>query len=292
MTVGALRAAGASLLRQHGVESPELDASLLLAHLLQKNRTWLILNQGAYCDSRVQEQYFSLIDKRTAGVSVAYITGMKEFMGLEFMVNPKVLIPRPDTELLVEKALEWLQDRSSRALEPLKVLDLCTGSGCIGIALAYYHPIIKLTLSDISEDALKISKTNAERLLGTEKGTSVRFIQSDLLSYFLEQKEQFNLIVTNPPYVPSGIIPSLAREVQQEPSIALDGGEDGLKLIFRLIAEARCILKEGGTIFIESDPSQISSIQEVLKNNGFHAIESYRDLSGSLRCTEGSKPNK
>jgi len=289
MTIGALRAAGVSLLRQHGVESPELDASLLLAYLFQKDRSWLILNQEAVCDTQLQKAYFSLLSKRTGGQSVAYITGIKEFMGLEFTVSPAVLVPRPDTEILVEKTLEWLKIKAQQSSQELKVLDLCTGSGCIGISLAYYHPKIMLTLSDISEEALAISKINTERLLGSERASSVRYIHTDLLTYFLEQQEQFDLIVTNPPYVPSRIILNLAKEVQQEPRLALDGGEDGLDLIRRIIIQSQVLLNEGGAIFLESDPEQILSIQELLKNQGYHVIDSYPDLSGTLRCTKGSK---
>lgn len=289
MTIGALRAAGVQLLRQHGVESPELDASLLLAHLLQKDRTWLLLNQERILESTVEEQYLSLISQRTAGLSVAYLTGSKEFMGLEFSVSPAVLVPRPDTELLVEKALEWLNNKASYPSGPPKVLDVCTGSGCIGISLAFYHPELDLTLSDISKEALAVSKTNAERLLGAKRAASVRFVHSDLLDFFLYQHEQFDLIVSNPPYIPSRIIPDLSREVRQEPLLALDGGDDGLDLIRRLINGAQILLKDNGALFLESDSEQILSIQELLKNNGFHAIESYPDLSGSLRCTRGSK---
>ncbi|AEJ18584.1 peptide chain release factor N(5)-glutamine methyltransferase [Gracilinema caldarium] len=287
MTIGALRAAGVNLLRQHGVESPELDASLLLAHLLQKDRTWLVLNQGADCDTGIEAQYFSLLSKRTAGFSVAYITGVKEFMGLDFTVSPAVLVPRPDTEILVENALSWLTTMAQQKYKTCKVLDLCTGSGCIGISLAYYHPDIELTLADISQEALSISRINGERILGPEKCRSIQFVQSDLLAFFLENHEQFDLIVTNPPYVPRRIIPNLAQEIQQEPYIALDGGEDGLDLIRILITQAKELLVGEGALFIESDPEQIGSIQELLKNNGFHAIESYPDLSGSLRCTRG-----
>lgn len=289
MTIGALRAAGVQLLRQHGVESPELDASLLLAHLLQKDRTWLVLNQERILESSIEEQYLSLISQRTAGLSVAYITGFKEFMGLEFSVNSAVLVPRPDTEILVEKALEWLNNKASYPSGPPKVLDLCTGSGCIGISLAYYHPELDLTLSDISKEALAVSKNNAERLFGAKRAASVRLVHSDLLDFFLHQHEQFDLIVSNPPYIPRRIIPNLPREVRQEPLLALDGGEDGLDLIRRLINGAQTLLKDKGAIFIESDSEQILSIQELLKINGFHAIESYPDLSGALRCTRGSK---
>jgi release factor glutamine methyltransferase len=289
MTIGALRAAGVQLLRQHGVESPELDASLLLSFLLQKDRSWLILNQETECSTSIKEQYVSLLTERIKGQSIAYITGKKEFMGLEFAVSPAVLVPRPDTEILVEQALTWLTIKARDTSRLMKVLDLCTGSGCIGISLAYYHPDIELALADISEEALTISRTNAERLLGSEKTRAVRFIQSDLLAYFVENQEHFDLIVTNPPYVPSKIIPQLAQEVQQEPHIALDGGEDGLDLIRMLITQATLLLEEEGALFLESDPEQIQSIMELLKNNGFHAIESYPDLSGSLRCTRGSK---
>jgi len=289
MNIGALRAAGVSLLRQHGVESPELDASILLAYLFKKDRTWLILNQEAVCDSQLQEAYYSLLSKRTSGQSIAYITGTKEFMGLDFAVSPAVLVPRPDTEVLVEKTLEWLTVTAQQYAQERKVIDLCTGSGCIGISMAYNYPTIKLTLSDISTEALALSKKNAEKILGSERAQSIRYIHSDLLAYFLEQQEQFDLIVTNPPYVPRHIIPCLAKEVQQEPVLALDGGEDGLDLIRKIIMQAMVLLNEGGAIFLESDPEQILSIQELLKNNGFHAIESYPDLSGALRCTKGSK---
>ncbi|MCA1951106.1 MAG: peptide chain release factor N(5)-glutamine methyltransferase [Treponema sp.] len=289
MNVGALRAAGAQLLRQHGVESPELDASLLLAFLLNKDRTWLILNHNYNCDASVEEHYKSLLERRADGESVAYITGTKEFMGLTYTVSPAVLVPRPDTEILVEQALEWLSSRNFD--RPPRVLDVCTGSGCIGITLAYYMPNIELSLSDISYEALSISQTNAVKLLGPEGSQKVRYVQSDMLTAFLSETKRFDLIVSNPPYIPEARIPGLAKEVQKEPYIALSGGEDGLDLIRRLIPEAAILLNSGGALFIESDPDQILSIQELLKNNDFHAIESYPDLSGTLRCTKGMRPS-
>ncbi|WP_304225767.1 peptide chain release factor N(5)-glutamine methyltransferase [Gracilinema caldarium] len=289
MNVGALRAAGAQLLRQHGVESPELDASLLLAFLLKKDRTWLILNHNVNCDASIEEHYKSLLERRADGESVAYITGIKEFMGLTYTVSPAVLVPRPDTEILVEQALQWLSSRSFDS--PPRVLDVCSGSGCIGITLAYYVPNIELSLSDISSEALSISQTNALKLLGPEGAQKVRYVQSDMLTAFLSATKSFDLIVSNPPYIPEDRIPGLAKEVQKEPYIALSGGEEGLDLIRRLIPEAAMLLNSGGALFIESDPDQILSIQELLKNNDFHAIESYPDLSGTLRCTKGMRPS-
>ncbi len=289
MNVGALRAAGAKLLRQHGVESPELDASLLLAFLLNKDRTWLILNHSYNCDAAIEGQYRLLLERRAAGESVAYITGLKEFMGLMYTVSPAVLVPRPDTEILVEQALQWLSTRSFNA--PPQILDVCTGSGCIGISLAYYRPNIELTISDISPEALSISRTNAIKILGSEKAQKIRYVQSDMLTSFLSKTKRFDLIVSNPPYIPEARIPELAKEVQKEPLIALAGGSDGLDLIRRLIPEAAALLNSGGALFIESDPEQILSIQELLKNNDFRAIESYPDLSGTLRCTKGMRPS-
>lgn len=289
MNVGALRAAGAQLLRQHGVESPELDASLLLAFLLKKDRTWLILNHNVNCDASIEEQYQSLLERRADGESVAYITGTKEFMGLPYTVSPAVLVPRPDTEILVEQALQWLASRSFDS--PPRVLDVCTGSGCIGITLAYYMPGIELTLSDISSEALSISRKNAITILGSERAQKVQYVQSDMLSTFLLETKPFDLIVSNPPYIPEDRIPGLAKEVQKEPYIALSGGKDGLDLIRKLIPAAAILLNSGGALFIESDPEQILSIQELLKNNDFHAIESYPDLSGTLRCTNGMRPS-
>ena len=289
MTIGALRAAGVKLLQQHGVESPELDASLLLAHLFHKDRTWLILNKQNLCESHLIEIYYGMLEQRVSGDSVAYITGLKEFMGLTFSVNKNVLVPRPDTELLVEKAMEWIDNQPKHRNTALKVLDACTGSGCIGISIKYYKPETEMVLSDISTEALEVARINVAHLLTKDSFNTVHCIESNLLRYFIQHNQTFDLIVSNPPYIPSMRIPFLSKEVRQEPLLALDGGPDGLDLIRTLIDQATQILSNQGTIFLESEPEQIRFIQELLKNHGFHEIESYPDLSGTLRCTKGSK---
>jgi len=261
------------------IETPDLDASLLLAETLHLSREGLVLSGEEPITESSFEKYSNLLERRRSGECVGYILGRKEFRGLEFIVNRNVLVPRPDTETLFEAAMEFIAQNTEKNLS---VLDLCTGSGALAISLKKEYPSLSVTASDISAPALETAALNAGRLLCGE--SAVNFIHSDL---FESIRGRFNIIVSNPPYIPSGEISNLAPEVRFEPWIALDGGEDGLALIRRIVAEAPAHLLPGAVLLLEAGPEQMPRIKTMLENNGFAGVRLHRDLAGRERVISG-----
>jgi release factor glutamine methyltransferase len=274
----ALAESGASLLAA-GVDTPGIDASLLLAHILETNRTALAASGPEPISEEKLAEFHALIERRLSGECVAYITGKKEFRGLEFLVNQSVLVPRPDTETLVETALLHLGVKNT-------VLDLCTGSGAIAVSLKNEAPDAEVWATDISSSALETAKLNAARLLKKKK--KITFSQGDLYDALPVSHPLFSIIVCNPPYIPSDVIETLPAEVRNEPRIALDGGTSGLEIISRVIEGAPGFLSRGGTLLLEADPRQMNEITILLKRRGFHTIKTYNDLSGRERVIGGT----
>ncbi len=225
-----------------------------------------------------QEARFVEAVKRRAGrLPLQYITGEQEFMGLSFLVDCHVLIPRQDTEILVEEALRHLRPG-------MEFLDLCTGSGCILISLAKHCPGAEGTGSDISENALKIAERNAKRL-----SSKVKLVYSDLFASF--EREKFDMIVSNPPYIRSGELSGLMEEVRDyEPRIALDGHEDGLYFYRKIVRESRNHLKKNGKLVMEIGCDQGSAVTGLLREAGYCGIEVKRDLAGLDRVAGGIYP--
>jgi len=277
MTIRELQAKGTALLKSPCasafIETPALDAALLLAEILHSRREYLLARANDEVTGRDCEKYRLLLARRRSGECVAYILGRKEFRGMEFAVNPKVLVPRPDTETLFEAALEYIGTE-----EGISVLDLCTGSGALAISLKKERPFISVTASDICPGALETAALNAGRLLNGD--SAVSFIQSDI---FENLPDRYDIIVSNPPYVPSGEIPNLAPEVQLEPRIALDGGEDGLAITGQIIARAPDHLLPGGVLLLEADPAQMPQIRALLEDHGFTSVRLHRDLADKDR---------
>ncbi len=278
-TVGELLKRASEILRERGSRSPRLDAELLLVHSLGlKSRVELYTNFDRPLTDEEVEAYRQLIIRRAKGEPVAYITGKKEFFGFEFRVERGVLIPRPETELLVEVVYSYLKER-----EGLTVVDVGTGSGCIVLTLC------KLTGgkhsffgTDISKKALAVARENRERL-GCDK---VQFLKGDLLS---PVDFPVDVVVSNPPYVPVGDR-RLEREVLKfEPAVALFGGETGLEVIERLIAQASGKLKPGGFIALEVGEGQSGDVKSLLESSGFCSVKVYKDLSGIERVVTGVK---
>jgi release factor glutamine methyltransferase len=297
-----------------------LDASLLLASILNTSRSSLIAADARPLDEASFAAFRALIKRRLAGECVAYIVGRKEFYGLDFQVNPAVLVPRPDTETLVEAALasieeirecgvgsgEWgsknecqgLENRATISDQPLRVLDLCTGSGAVAVVLKHNLPELEVWAADISAEALEVARANAARLLPPdsihfchgdlfdgEQHSAVSTSQSLLSTPYspLPTPHSFHLIVSNPPYVPTAEIAGLAPEVRGEPLLALDGGSDGLGVIGRIIRGAPQFLCLGGILLLEADPRQMERIAALLQQAGFAGIQTRRDLSGAER---------
>jgi release factor glutamine methyltransferase len=283
MTVQAAQARGTRILASAGIDTPALDASLLLAETLGLDRGRLILAYPNPIPEDAWRRFRELLRRRLAGESVAYILGRKEFRGLEFTVGPAVLVPRPDTETLVETALSFLAPPSRPPLQN-SVLDLCTGSGAVAVALKHEAPDLEVWASDISPDALETARRNAARLLGPQ---ALTFVQGDL---FERISRRFSLITANPPYVKSAEIAGLPAEVRAEPRLALDGGADGLDLIRRIAAEAGEHLFPGGLLLLEADPRQMKAVRNELETRGFMGVQIYNDLSGRGRVIGGRTP--
>jgi release factor glutamine methyltransferase len=293
VTIGEAIKEGSSVLASAltiNTETPSLDARLLLAETLHTEVSELLIMTK---DELPETQYLwfkKLLARRLEGECVAYILGRKEFFGLEFYVNPSVLVPRPDTETLVEAGLGILREQGA-GNGALRVLDLCTGSGAVAISLKNERPELDVWASDISAEALALAKENSNRLLADKtKGDGpdvdpVTFIKSDL---FESIEGAFHLIVANPPYVCSGEIDSLAPEVRGEPRLALDGGNDGLDLIKRIILDAPGHLCPGGILLMEMDTRQIPVVRTLFVNHSFINIKIYKDMAGWERVVSGT----
>ena len=278
MTVREAISHGSSVLKNAGIESPSLDVSLLLAYLLNTTRTELIGTGPQSISTQEHKTFQELLERRINGECVAYIIGKKEFFGLEFLVNPSVLVPRPDTEILVSVSIE---KKSTR------ILDLCTGSGAVAITLKHEMPNLEVHATDISAEALETAKTNAKRLLASE--TFIHFHHGDLFNALptADCCPLFDLIVSNPPYIPTEEIKTLSPEVQKEPFIALDGGHSGLELIKKIIEKAPAFILPKGALLLEAAPSQMKKITLLLEKRGFKDIQLYKDLSGQDRVIGG-----
>ena len=235
---------------QHALQQqlpPNLDdtnasALVLLAHVLQTPKTWVLAHPEARLNSEQHQRFLNLVQRFAEGEPLPYLTGRQEFFGLEFMVSPAVLIPRPETELLVEEALAWLRAQP----DPLSALDLGTGSGCIAAALASRLPSLRVTALDISADALSLAAENARALRVSER---VTFMQADLIPSALPR---FNLICANLPYIPTHKL-SAVNSLPYEPAEALDGGTDGLRLLRHFFNQAPRHLSAGGLLLAETE---------------------------------------
>ncbi len=273
MTVGETLREGAARLRRTGCATPLLDAGLLLAEVMEISREELL---AAYPDTVAPAQYKAFearIAMRCRGVPVAYLLGRKEFYGLEFAVDSGVLIPRPDSELVVQVALELMTGFGAAA----RIHDCCTGSGCIAIAIAHACPHADISASDISRHALTIAARNAAHLLPG----AVRLYTSD---YLRNVPGTFEIITANPPYLTATEIETLATG---EPHDALYGGADGLDPYRRLIPEAVEKLSSNGYLVLEAGRDQHEHIKRLLHSAGFRSITHHRDLAGHTRVTVG-----
>jgi len=262
-------------------ESPSLDISIILSHLLGVTRSHLIAHPETRIDP-VEAAFNDAINKRAEGLPVAYITGTKEFWGIPFMVTPDVLIPKPDTEILVERAIAIIDRMSPHYHEPLRVLDVCTGSGCIAISLKATRENIDIAATDISAKALDVARFNAGRL-------PVTFIEADLRSGLPTINGGFHLVVSNPPYVPSAAAKNLLADGRNEPSLALDGGSDGLDLVRALVDNVRTSLVSGGTLLIETGEYNAQAAAEYFRVKGFVNVLINKDLEGMDRVIEGTR---
>lgn len=322
---------GKKLLVEAGVEEEEaaLEVRLLLQESFSLNTaSYLLRKQESLCKADREKveaagieqteilgklhSFFENFEKRRRRIPLAQILGRQSFYGLDFFVNEDVLIPRADTECLVDLVLEDYADLAKQAgktyaekrnsehvsnkhedtveneanSSSLNILDLCTGSGCIGISVAKHLPYQELLLVDLSEKALAVAKKNAEKHLGE----NVTLLQSDLLTGV--QGKKFSLLLSNPPYIVSRVIPGLDREVSEyEPKMALDGGEDGLVFYRRIAREAKAVLLPGARLYLEIGYDQGESVKDIFQKEGYEAVEVFPDLSGNPRVVRGIFPS-
>lgn len=293
---------GKKLLVEAGVEEEEaaLEVRLLLQESFSLNTAgYLLRKQELLCKADRENveaadieqteilgklhSFFEYFEKRRRRIPLAQILGRQSFYGLDFFVNEDVLIPRADTECLVDLVLEDYADLAKQAgSSSLNILDLCTGSGCIGISVAKHLPYQELLLVDLSEKALAVAKKNAEKHLGE----NVTLLQSDLLTGV--QGKKFSLLLSNPPYIVSRVIPGLDREVSEyEPKMALDGGEDGLVFYRRIAKEAKAVLLPGARLYLEIGYDQGESVKDIFQKEGYEAVEVFPDLAGNPRVLRG-----
>ena len=266
---------GKAEVAEAGIAVAHLDARLLVEYVCGTDHNTLLVHGEREVEEPKSTAYCDLILQRVAHTPLAYIKGTQEFMGLEFSVNKQVLIPNQDTETLVEEAMRLMHDG-------MRVLDLCTGSGCIALSLLHYTNDTSAVATDISEAALTVAVQNAGQLKLTER---VSFAETDL---FPVQKEKFDLIVSNPPYIPTEVIETLAPEVKDhEPRLALDGTEDGLSFYRRIIRTAPEWLFESGWLILEIGYDQGEAVSAMMRENGFRDIEVIRDLGGKDRVVTG-----
>lgn len=275
---------GVSELAQAGIEENKLDARLLLEHICHTDRNDLLVHGSREVPAGEQSLYQEYIGKRKRHIPLQHITGEQEFMGLVFQVNDYVLIPRQDTEILVEEVLRHLHDG-------MEILDMCTGSGCILLSLLHYSNDCAGVGADISQEALAVAKENGAKLLGQDNpegksGTAgFRFIKSDL---FENVEGKYDVIVSNPPYIPTGVIPTLMEEVRDyEPREALDGKEDGLFFYRKISSDARGFLKGGGYLFFEIGYDQAEAVSHIMESDGYQDVTVVKDFAGLDRVVYG-----
>lgn len=290
--------------KKHLSSSPSaaLDVSVLLEFFLGKDKTWILLHEK---DELTAEQFSKLSEAvfaRKTGLPIAYITGHKEFYGYDFFVTPDVLIPKPDTEILVESALtEILQKIHSEKNGISSLCDICSGSGCVGLSVIKFlserneipsAKLPELTLSDISSAALSIAEKNAKNLLSKELFQKINFVESDLFSAI---PQKFDMILSNPPYIPSKMVDELLKDGRSEPRLALDGdsyeepSNDGLSIIRRLVPQCMEHLNEGGILIVEAGEYNALETKTIFEKSGFSHVKIIKDLEGQARDVYGEK---
>ncbi len=268
----------AILMTEAEIEDAKAQSHLLMEYVTKRNLGFYLMHSDEEMPPDPEERYLALVKKRCAHIPLQYLTGEQEFMGLSIHVNDQVLIPRQDTEVLAEEAIRTLHAAGDQP----RVLDLCTGSGCIALSIKSFCPKAEVCGSDISGEALKTAEENA-----AFHAIEVEWIRSDLFSGI---DGMFDLIVCNPPYIPTNTIRSLMPEVRDhEPGLALDGGEDGMDLLRRIIVDCKAFLNPGGYLLLEIGSDQGDAVTALMKKNGFEEVRLLQDLAGLDRVVSGRR---
>lgn len=263
--------------KTHNIENYFFETRELLAFVLGKTKEWIMSNIEAGLSEENYKKFLNLVNKRIQGLPLQYILGEQYFMGLKFLVNEDVLIPRADTEILVYKMIELCKN-----LGRLRILDLCTGSGCIAISLAKNLQNSEVLATDISESSLKVAKENSKI-----NGTNVRFLKSNLFSELTGQK--FDIIVSNPPYISADELKNLSAEVLKEPHLALYGGKDGLDFYRRISYASKDYLNDNGIVAFEIGSTQAKDVKSILIESKYKHIEIIKDYSDNDRVVIAKK---
>lgn len=289
--------------------SPSLDVDVLLQWILEKDKTFILFNRDLELTKTQEEKLSAAVEKRKTGLPVAYITGHKEFFGLDFYVNENVLIPKPDTEILIENAANWIVDSYAKHPQLFNVCDMCTGSGCVGISLMKYlsecgdikkEHLPGITMCDISDLTIEVAKKNADSLLSKVEREKIQFTRTNLFSNLGHARTGiYDIIVSNPPYVPASETTELLKDGRNEPRLALDGDvtlegkpsgtNDGLALIRNLIPQAYRFLIPGGMLILETGEYNAEETERIMQEHGFKETKLYHDLEGQLRNVSGIK---
>lgn len=269
-------------LRKAGIEGAQLEARELVCYACGKSREQLYRDMSLYVSGDTERQVKELVERRLAGEPVAYIVGEWEFYGIPLTVTSDVLIPRDDTEILAERAIQ----KAKQVEDGVRVLDLCAGSGCVGISIASQVPGCRVVLGELSEGALRVCKQNVRR---NELNARVTCIAVDAMKPPVPALWDFDVIACNPPYIPTGDIEGLDSSVKDfEPLMALDGGEDGLDYYRFIAAEWKNALRLGGSLIFEVGIGQAAQVEEILAQNGYENIQTVADTQGIWRVVEGS----
>lgn len=280
-TYHAVYREGVDRLTGAGIEEAALDARLLLEYVCGTDRNTLLVHGEREVSEEEYERYSGLITERAGHVPLQHLTGEQEFMGLTFLVNNKVLVPRQDTEVLVEEVLRNLHDG-------MRILDMCTGSGCILLSLLQYSNDCVGVGADLSAEALEVAEENYKRLRKERPGMEASFVESDLFAG-IPEGERYEIIVSNPPYIKTDVIKTLMPEVREyEPLMALDGREDGLYFYREITGQAEEYLTRGGMLFYEIGFDQAEEVCKIMENEGFREIEVVKDFAGLDRVVYGS----
>ncbi len=272
---------GVECLTKAGIEEAALDSRLLLEYVCGTDRNTLLAHGEREVSEAEYERYSSLIARRAGHVPLQHLTGEQEFMGLTFVVNEKVLVPRQDTEVLVEEVLRNLHDGT-------RILDMCTGSGCILLSLLQYSNNCVGVGADLSAEALAVARQNYQRLQEERRKMQASFVESDLFAG-LRAGERYEVIVSNPPYIKTDVINTLMPEVREhEPMMALDGREDGLYFYREITGRSKEYLTSGGMLFYEIGYDQAEDVCKIMEREGFREIEVVKDFAGLDRVVYGS----
>ena len=269
-------------LKKAGIEAAQLEARELVCYAADKSREQLYRDMSLYVSAELEKRVDDLVRRRLAGEPVAYIIGEWEFYGLPLDISQEVLIPRTDTELLAERGIA----RAKEAGEGARVLDLCAGSGCVGLAVAANVPNCRVVLGELSEGALRTCKQNVRR---NQLNARVTCLSVDALEAPSSALWDFDVIVCNPPYIPTGDIDGLEPSVKDyEPHMALDGGEDGLDFYRVIAAKWKSALRLGGALVFEVGIGQAPHVEDILAQNGYENIQTAQDTQGIWRVVEGT----